>query len=260
MPLLLPPALQYTRGVMEYKIAPSVLSADFFRLGDHVREVVDAGARLIHVDVMDGHFVPNLSMGSLVVKALRQLPDIFLDVHLMITDPAKYAVDFVKAGANHVSFHLEVNDDPVALAKELRLAGVSAGIVVNPDTSIDRALDLLPHFDMVLVMTVHPGFSGQSFLADNLEKVRRVRARERDLRARGDLSRLLDVEVDGGIDLETCVPARDAGANVFVAGSAIFDQAAPGDAVRAMERRLASCPANPPDAPTTTTPAEGNPH
>ena len=231
--------------LMRIKIAPSILSADFARLGAHVQEVEAAGCDMLHVDVMDGHFVPNLSMGPIVVEALKRTTNIPLDVHLMITDPATYAESFIKAGADLISFHSEVVDDPRPLARQCREAGVGVGLVLNPDTPVEKVLDVLPEFDMILVMTVHPGFSGQSFLPENLSKVRAIRETEKRLRAEGSLSRPLDVEVDGGIDLKTCAAAREAGANVFVAGSAIFDQPAPGDIVREMRRSLESIATGP---------------
>jgi ribulose-phosphate 3-epimerase len=227
---------------MRLKIAPSILSADFARLGEEVQQVEAAGADQVHVDVMDGHFVPNLSMGPIVVDALRRVTRLPLDVHLMITQPGKHIDAFVRAGASHVSFHLEAEGDMEAMARGLREKGVGAGLVVNPETPVERALGLLPGFDMILVMTVHPGFSGQGFLAENLEKVRAVRALESKLLASGRRGRALDIEVDGGIDERTAVLARDAGANVFVAGSAIFRHGEgdppPGEALRALRRRL----------------------
>ena len=220
---------------MRLKIAPSILAAAFERLGDEVRQVEAAGADQIHVDVMDGHFVPNLSMGPVVVEALRRVTRLPLDVHLMITDPSKHVDSFIKAGASHVSFHVEVEDDPPGLAARLHERGVSAGLALNPETPVDRVLDLLPHFELILIMTVHPGFGGQTFLPENLEKVAAVRERANRGPASG---RTLDIQVDGGIDRKTAAPALAAGANVFVAGSAIF---AGGDAaagVRALRQSL----------------------
>jgi ribulose-phosphate 3-epimerase len=217
---------------MRLKIAPSILSAHFERLGDDVRAVEEAGADQIHVDVMDGHFVPNLSMGPVVVEALRRVTRLPLDVHLMITDPEKYLESFAKAGAHHVTFHVEVAKDPIRLASWLHERGIGAGLALNPETPVDRVLPLASHFDMILVMTVHPGFGGQSFLEENLEKVKAVRA------LRPIAARPLDVEVDGGIDASTALLARDAGANVFVAGNAIFGSHDPRGALGELRARL----------------------
>jgi len=213
---------------MQVKIAPSILAADFARLGEEVRTVEAAGADLIHVDVMDGHFVPNLSMGPVVVEALRRVTRLPLDVHLMIEDPAKYMGAFIEAGAHHITFHVETVEEPAALAADLHARGLGAGLSLNPETPVDRVLDLIPHFDMILVMTVHPGFGGQSFLGENLEKARRIRERE----SRSGLR--LDVEVDGGIDTRTVSLARSAGCNVFVAGNSIFRSSDPKEALRAL--------------------------
>ena len=220
---------------MRFKIAPSILSARFERLGDDVRAVEHAGADLIHVDVMDGHFVPNLSMGPVVVEALHRETKLPLDVHLMITDPGRYLEAFVKAGANHVTFHVEADGDPVAMADWLHQRNVGAGIALDPETPVERVLELLPRFDMVVVMTVHPGFGGQSFLAENLEKVKAIRSHESRLGARQGA---LDVEVDGGIDAGTALDSQRAGANVFVAGNSIFGAAKPDEALVAMRKVL----------------------
>jgi len=224
---------------MQARIAPSILSADFARLGEDVRAVEKAGVEQIHVDVMDGLFVPNLSMGPVVVEALKRVTDLPLDVHLMITDPGSYLAPFVAAGAGPISFHVEVGGDNTrGMLDWLRERGIGSGLAVNPGTSIDSVLEFLPHVDMILVMTVQPGFGGQSFLDENLEKVRRVRQEEETLRQSGHPDLGLDIEVDGGIDPETIVRARDAGANVFVAGSSIFADADIGDAVRGLRRNL----------------------
>jgi ribulose-phosphate 3-epimerase len=223
---------------MRWKIAPSILSADFARLGEQVRAAEEAGVEQIHVDVMDGHFVPNLSMGPIVVQALKRVTDVPLDVHLMITDPGSYLETFVEAGADHISFHVEVGGDARGMLDWLREKGVGRGIAINPETAIEPVLELLPHVDMVVVMTVHPGFGGQSFLGENLEKVRKVRQEEEKLRQHGHPDLDLDVEVDGGIDPKTIVQSRDAGANVFVAGSSIFAEADIESAIHELRRNL----------------------
>lgn len=238
---------------MQLKIAPSILAADFARLGEQVRAVEEAGADLIHVDVMDGHFVPNLSMGPAVVAALRSVTDLPLDVHLMITDPERYIDSFVAAGASHITFHLEANGDHRRMAESLRERGIGAGMCVSPPTPIDGILPLIDILDMVLIMTVHPGFGGQSFLGENLEKARAIRRWEGDPegkrgrpgesareagRSDAGTGRPIDVEVDGGIDATTVGAARDAGCNVFVAGNSIFRSPDPGEALREIRRAL----------------------
>ena len=222
---------------MKLEIAPSILAADFARLGEQVAAVEAAGVEQIHIDVMDGHFVPNLSMGPLVVRALDRITELPLDVHLMITDPGDYLEPFVEAGADHISFHVEAEGDSRAMLEWLQERGVGRGIAVNPETTVENVIELLPVVDRVLVMTVHPGFGGQAFLTANLEKVRKVREEEEKLRREPGSDRTLkdwklDVQVDGGIDRDTITASRDAGANVFVAGSSIFSAADPGDAVR----------------------------
>ena len=224
---------------MAVKLAPSILSAAFERLGEEVRAVEAGGADQIHVDVMDGHFVPNLSMGPIVVEALRRVTRLPLDVHLMIAEPARYVEPFIKAGASHITFHVEVVDDQLPLARLLRARGIGAGISLNPATGVDRVLELIPELDLVLVMTVNPGFGGQAFLGENLDKVRALR------RAESSAARPhpLDIQVDGGIDERTAPLARAAGANVFVAGSAIFRSPDPRAALRALRARVEAVPA-----------------
>jgi ribulose-phosphate 3-epimerase len=191
------------------KIAPSLLSADFVRLADDVAKVEAAGADWLHVDVMDGHFVPNLSIGLPVVEALRKIARKPLDVHIMISDPVAYAERYVKAGAAVLTCHLETKPEALAL---IRKAGGRAGLAVNPETDIAPVRELLPQCDMVLVMSVHPGFGGQRFMPEVLGKIERLRSWGYDG----------DVEIDGGIAPETVGDAAAAGANVFVAGSAVF--------------------------------------
>lgn len=205
-----------TRPVL---LAPSILSADFARLGDEVRAVEAAGADWIHVDVMDGHFVPNITIGLPVVQALRHVTSLPLDAHLMITNADRYAAEFVKAGASRVSVHVEASPHLHRTVQEIRGAGAKAGVVLNPATPIEWVDPILGDVDYVLLMTVNPGFGGQRFIASVLGKVRRLRAMvvERGLD--------VDIQVDGGVSAETIASVRLAGANVFVAGSAVFGSA-----------------------------------
>ncbi|HSR58311.1 MAG TPA: ribulose-phosphate 3-epimerase [Candidatus Binataceae bacterium] len=200
------------------KIAPSILSADFARLGDEIRAVERAGADLIHFDVMDGHFVPNLSIGVPVLQSVRKITKLPLDAHLMISEPEKYVEVFVKSGANSVSVHAEVCPDIPKMAKRIRALGARASIGINPETPIDRVIAAAEHLDMILIMSVHPGFGGQEFIPGSLQKLREVR---RELKRRG-LS--LDVEIDGGIKMDNVAAVKAAGANVFVSGSGIFGE------------------------------------
>ena len=204
------------------KIAPSILSADFARLGDEVKEVLAGGADYIHVDVMDGVFVPNISIGVPVVKSLRKaVPEAFLDVHLMITEPVRYVEAFAKAGASLLMFHVEA-DTPENLSKAIADAkafGVKVGLTVKPGTHAEAVEPWLSRLDMILVMTVEPGFGGQSFMADQLPKIRQLRRRIEEVNPACEL------EVDGGIAPDTAPLVIEAGANVLVAGSAVFGKA-----------------------------------
>lgn len=200
------------------KISPSILSSDYGRLSYELQRMEQGGADMIHVDVMDGHFVPNITLGAPVVKSIRKETDVLFDVHLMISDPLKYLPDFVKAGADIVTFHLEAGCDADAVIDAAHAAGVKVGLAIKPDTPARAVFPYLPKLDMVLVMTVEPGFGGQGFIYEMLPKVKAVRA---------ELNRLgldTDVQVDGGINEDTVTLAGRAGANVFVAGNAIFSK------------------------------------
>ncbi|MGW6931709.1 ribulose-phosphate 3-epimerase [Lentzea sp. NPDC054927] len=212
-------------------IAPSILSADFARLADELASVPTSD--WIHVDVMDNHFVPNLTLGLPVVKSLLKVTDIPIDCHLMIEDPDRWAVEYAEAGAYNVTVHVEAAQDPVKLAQNLRAAGAKAGLSVKPGTPLEPYVDVLKHYDTLLVMSVEPGFGGQKFMADVLEKVRQARR----LVDTGHLK--LIVEIDGGINADTIEQAAQAGVDCFVAGSAVYDAADPGKAVEALRAQAA---------------------
>ena len=210
------------------KIAPSILSADFSRLGELVRQVDAAGADRIHVDVMDGHFVPNLSMGAVVVKGLRPVTRLPLEIHLMVEDPGRFLDGFVKAGADTLIVHLEVHPDPLPILSHIRTAlGKRAGLAFNPDLPVARIEPYLKDIDLALCMTVFPGFGGQGYIPASTARIRELRESiERHNPA-------CELEVDGGIDRHTIGLAAGAGANVFVAGTAVFGAAeGPAAAVR----------------------------
>ncbi len=216
-------------GAAEAMIAPSILSADFARLADEAEAV--GAADWLHVDVMDAHFVPNLTIGLPVVRSLREATDIPLDCHLMIDDPDRWAPGYAEAGAANVTFHIEAAGDAVQTARAIRSAGALAGLSLKPGTPLEPYLDVLREFDTLLVMTVEPGFGGQSFMSEVLPKVRLAREQV----SSGHLR--LFVEVDGGIDEDTIVAAAQAGADVFVAGSAVYGAADPAQAVAALRAR-----------------------
>jgi ribulose-phosphate 3-epimerase len=210
----------------EPMIAPSILSADFARLGAEAEAV--AGADWLHVDVMDGHFVPNLTLGLPVVQSLLKSTDIPIDCHLMIEDPGRWAPGYAEAGAYNVTFHAEATDNPVAVGRDIRAAGAKAGLSIKPGTALDPYLEILKEFDTLLVMSVEPGFGGQSFIADVLDKVKMVRR----LVDSGELRVL--VEIDGGINADTIEEAAAAGVDCFVAGSAVYGADDPAEAVKAL--------------------------
>jgi ribulose-phosphate 3-epimerase len=213
----------------EPMIAPSILAADFAHLADEAAAV--SGADWLHVDMMDAHFVPNLTIGLPVVQSLRKATDLPLDCHLMIDDPDRWAIGYAEAGAVNVTIHAEAAADPRRIARDLRAAGALAGLAVDRDTALEPYLDLLPDFDTLLVMTIKAGFGGQDFIPELLDKVRLAR---RHLHS-GHLR--LHVEVDGGIDDQTIAAAAEAGADVFVAGTAVYGADDPGAAVEALRAR-----------------------
>jgi ribulose-phosphate 3-epimerase len=216
-------------------IAPSILAADFSRLGEQVLETEQAGAQRIHVDVMDGHFVPNLSMGPVVVKGLRPRTRLPLEVHLMVEEPGRFADFFLKAGADSLLVHIEVLPDPRPLLGQIRGRGKKVGLVVNPETPVESIEPYLDEIDLALCMTVHPGFGGQEFLPQSPDRIRQLRAL---------IDRInpgCELEVDGGIDLETAPRAVEAGAGVLVIGTAVFGHAqGPGSAVLEFRKRFDS--------------------
>lgn len=218
-------------------IAPSILSADFARLGAEATAVAGPpgeGADWLHVDVMDAHFVPNLTLGLPVVESLRKATDIPLDCHLMIENPDRWAIGYAEAGAYNVTVHAEAAEDPIALAKNLQAAGAKAGLSIKPNTPIEPYLDILKHYDTLLVMSVEPGFGGQSFIPEVLDKVRTARR----LVDTGHLT--LVVEIDGGINSDTIEQAAEAGVDCFVAGSAVYGATDPARAVRGLRAQARS--------------------
>ena len=209
-------------------IAPSILSADFARLAEEIKAVEMGGAALLHVDVMDGHFVPNITVGLPVVKSLAQATKLPLDTHLMISDPGLYAEQFVRAGAQMVSVHVEADAHLHRTVNSIKAAGAKAGVVINPATPIESLNEILDFVDYVLIMSVNPGFGGQKFIPTAVDKVARLR---RLIDQRGLPVR---IEIDGGIDLNNIRRVVDAGAEIIVSGSAIFGANDPGNAVREM--------------------------
>ncbi len=214
------------------KISPSILSADFTRLGEEIKAVEDGGADYIHIDVMDGHFVPNITIGPLIVEAARRATKLPLDVHLMIENPESYIDEFVKAGSDIITVHVEATDHLPRAVQQIKLAGARAGVSMNPATPVSSIDNVIDDVDMVLVMSVNPGFGGQSFIPGALKKLAEVRALLEGAESKAEL------QVDGGIKIDNIREAADSGADVFVAGSAVFGSDDYKATITAMRREL----------------------
>jgi len=214
------------------KIAPSILSADFAKLGEEIKDVENGGADYIHVDVMDGHFVPNITIGPLIVDAIRPVTDLPLDVHLMIENPDVYIPEFARAGASIITVHQEACPHLHRTIQLIKSHGVKAGVVINPATPVEMIKETLSYVDMVLVMTVNPGFGGQSFIKETLPKIEQL------AKLRQTHQYNFEIEVDGGVNVETAKLCTDAGADVLVAGSAVFNKKDRKEAIEAIREAI----------------------
>lgn len=208
-------------------LSPSLLAADFMNMEADIRKVEKGGAKYLHIDVMDGHFVPNINFGPVTVEAIRKISDNVLDVHLMISDPLRYAETFLKAGADIITVHAEVKPDIEAIAELVKKHGKKLAIAINPPTDVFEIDPYLDYVDMALVMTVNPGFGGQKFITDCVDKIKYIREKAPEL----------DIQVDGGINLDNVSVVLEAGANVIVAGSSVFNANDPGKACEEFLKR-----------------------
>ncbi len=216
------------------KIAPSILSADFARLAEEIAKVEAAGADMIHVDVMDGHFVPNFTIGPPIVKAIRRVTKLPLDVHLMMTNPEEFIPDFIKAGSNYITVHVETCPHLHRTIQSIKEEGVKAGVTLNPATPLVSVEEILPEVDLLLIMSVNPGFGGQNFIPRALEKLKRAR------RMINDRGLKVELEVDGGVKPENMTALSQAGADIFVSGSAIFHSKDYKDTIQKMRKAIGS--------------------
>ena len=206
---------------MKIKIAPSLLSANFLNLEKEIKLVEKAGADMLHLDIMDGHFVPNLTFGPGLIKQIRKITNLPLDVHLMITNPANFIDRFIESGVNYISFHIETDSEYKELLSRIRKANIKAGIAINPDTSLIELQNILDDIDYVLIMTVHPGFGGQKYINDCTQKIHKIL--EIINQNLSPTKSRIEIEVDGGINFKTAKIAKEAGANILVAGKFIFN-------------------------------------
>src|SRR5690625_482887 len=223
---------QESRGINMIKIAPSILSADFKKLGSEIKEIEEAGADYVHVDVMDGHFVPNITIGPLIVEAIKPITKLPLDVHLMIENPDQYIKDFAEGGADIITVHQETCPHLHRTIQLIKNQNVKAGVVINPATTVAMIKETIANVDLVLVMSVNPGFGGQSFISSTLSKIKEI-----DL-IRKDKQLDFELQVDGGVNVTTAKEVVDAGADVLVAGSAIFNQPNRKEAINAIRQSL----------------------
>ena len=217
-------------------VSPSVLAADFAKLGDELKKIEKAGATYAHLDVMDGIFVPNISFGAPMISSIRKASDLIFDVHLMITEPQRYIDDFIKAGADIITIHYESCENPREVIKYIKSKEVKAGLSIKPATPAEAVYDMLRDLDMLLVMTVEPGFGGQKMMPDMLQKVRKIRKYANDNRIK------IDIEVDGGLTADNVGLATAAGANVIVAGSAVYNAKSPKEVIKKMKDEAAKNP------------------